>query len=169
MKLTKGIGRVLKSKVGSVAAVGTMTTVAMVAGTGAAQAYYNQTWDLLYNSTHGTCIASRNAGSYALETGCFTSGGWVKVASGQPDTGYSNVQIKFSSGRCLQAVSAWTAEAKSCDSNNPSQIWAMTGSESNGWQFFTFGQRSCLDSGQLGLLFHQEGCNPNNGYQTWNR
>lgn len=93
------------------------------------------------------------------------------VHSEAPDTGYSNVKVKnLWSGSCLTAVNSggWRVKMSGCDPSKKGQIWALTwSSQQNGWQFFNFDSRSCLDAGQGTFILRQEGCNPNNRYQTW--
>jgi hypothetical protein len=94
-----------------------------------------------------------------------------QIKSVAPDQGrppYSMVQIKnVLTNRCLQVYSG-QLQAKSCDSSNPYQIWALTWSQQQmGWQFFNFPTYMCMDGGQGSLLYHESGCNSGNAYQTW--
>ncbi|GGR04976.1 ricin-type beta-trefoil lectin domain protein [Kitasatospora griseola] len=154
------------------AALGTAAAlVSLVAGSGTANAYVNVDNLVIGSSKFIDHHLGSVYGSYELSSTTYSTSAansrW-KVASAAPDTGYPNVQLRNdSSGRCVRATSASTVQMKSCNSQDPYQIWAMT-QGAIGTQFFNFAVRSCLDNGNNSpYLFREEGCNRTNPYQSW--
>ncbi|MFF4814429.1 ricin-type beta-trefoil lectin domain protein [Kitasatospora sp. NPDC001309] len=145
--------------------------VTVIGASGTANAYYNQDNLVIGSVKFIDHHLGSVYGSYELSSTTYSTGAanlrW-KVASAAPDTGYPNVQLRNdSSGRCMRAMSSGTVQMKSCDDKDSYQIWAMTNG-AYGTQFFNFAVRSCLDNGNNSpYLFHEEGCNSNNPYQSW--
>lgn len=168
------------------AVVATTMAVAAVATAGIAEAHIVWTAGSTITNHHtGGCVTGDPNTGHANMSRCGDPDryqSWVLV-SAQPDTGYANVRIQVQGvNLCLVAYGHGTGpsqiggssdvEMATCNNNDPSQVWAMTSATARSGNtahlnFFTFGQRVCLDGG-IGLYgFPEEGCNNRNDYQEW--
>ena len=171
------------------AVVATTMAVAAITTTGVAQAHIVWTAGAELVDHHtGGCLSGDVNTLHAnmAECGFDAADGsqaWT-IFSARPDTaGYANVQIKmYAADLCLVAYGPGSGpsqisgssdvELASCDARDPSQIWAMTTAAPRSGDyahlnFFTFGQRVCLDGGIGVYGFPEQGCNPGNDYQEW--
>lgn len=170
------------------AVVGATMAVAALATTGVADAHIVWTsGGTLSNHQTGGCLhGDRNTGhANMVQCGLNAADGsqaW-QLISAQPDTGYANVEIRlYASNLCLVAYGHGTGpsqiggssdvEMATCNAGDPSQIWAMTSATARSGNtahlnFFTFGQRTCLDGGIGVYGFPESGCNNQNAYQEW--
>jgi hypothetical protein len=171
------------------AVVGTTMAVAALAAAGTAQAQIIWTKGaLLIDHQTGGCLAGNLNTKHASMVDCGSiadlGAGW-ELVSGQPDTaGYANVLIKNwnNPNLCLVALEHFSGpsqisgssdvEMAQCNAGDPSQIWAMTTAAPRSGitahlNFFTFGQRVCLDGGIGVYGFPESGCNNKNTYQEW--
>ncbi|NUR62347.1 MAG: hypothetical protein HOV87_27355 [Catenulispora sp.] len=106
---------------------------------------------------------------------------WDLVSSAPDAGGHAYVEIRPSGiNECLTTLGAGTGPLANSSRvvlslcyGGPNQIWAMSTAYPPQYnqhyiQFFSFGDRVCLDGG-IGLYgYREEGCVPGNWYQLWN-
>lgn len=171
---------------------GAAALAAVVATAGTADAHIVWTsGSRLIDQHTGACLTA-GSGGRAYMAVCDSNGIingsqlWALVSSA-PDTGYANVEIRsyanVAPNMCAVALAHGTGpsqianssdvELATCNAGNPSQIWAMTTAQPRTGNtahlnFFTFGQRVCLDGG-IGVYGYpsESGCSTTNDYQIW--
>jgi hypothetical protein len=180
-------GTAMKRSVKAAAVAATMTFAAGIS-TGVADAHIVWTGfgsELVDHHTGGCLVANGQGHASMINCGGVANyfAAW-NLVSARPDTaGYANVVIQATgTNMCLVAYGHFTGpsqingssdvETATCNANDDSQIWAMTSAAPRSGNtahlnFFTFGQRVCLDGGIGVYGFPESGCNPANDYQEW--